>query len=134
MAIFNKIQKSIFTQNLKENGSKFFQVKVPIILAGASYFLTFKNADAQYWLPFDFLAINNNSAVDFDFWINQDKDNTIYSASGTIKILEDTPINTIIINNISTSDSIADTLILGFRKKGVDSQNIIQKISKYIGV
>ncbi len=134
MAIFTKVQKSIFNKNMKENGSKFFQMKIPSIPAGSSYLLQFSTPDAQFWLPFDYCSISNNDAPDFELWLNQNKDDVLLSSAGTIKIIEDKAIYSIVINNNSAVASIADKLILNFRKKGVDAQNIIQKVSSIIGV
>lgn len=134
MAIFSRLQKQSFSKQEKEDGSRFFQYKLPQILAGEQYLLSFSSPDVAYWLPMDFLEINNSSNVNYEIRLNQDKDNVIVSQSGTIKILEDMPIYTLIIKNTSPINSIADTLILNLRKKGIDFQNLTKKISRITGV
>ncbi len=136
MSIFSNVQKRIFSTDQKRFGSKFFQKKIPSIPAGSSYLLSFENdTDALYWLPFDYCAFSNEAGVNFQVWINQDKNNSLFLANGTIKILEDQAITSLrIVNNSTSTASTSNDLILSFRKKGIDTQNFVNKFSKFIGV
>ncbi len=138
MAIFNKIQRATIPEQDLLSGSSYFSFKIPSIVAGGTYSLDLSTqstySDIKIWLPVDYLNISANAGVDFEIQLNGMSNNVIIAKDGTINTIDNIPIRSVnIINLSSTTASTNEMLVLNFHKEAPNSDNVSKKIIKLVG-